>query len=124
VPDFDPTKFDSPELLKAIDDFDHGNYAVAVAVFARLAEMANPRAQCYLAFAYQFGWGVPADGKMAVDLLVSVAQRNIRDGCLSAVAYNNLATIYVTGLPGIEKDECMSEEYRRRSQELGFEMWK
>lgn len=114
--------FDSPALLKAIEDFDKGNYSVAVEQIAPLADAGNPRAQCYLAIAYHFGLGVNVDGKKARELFLGVAEQNIREGHLSALAYNNLATLHFAGVPGIERDPEKGQHYLKRARELGFEM--
>lgn len=114
--------FDSPALRKAIEEFEKGNYLVAVEQMSLLADEGNPRAQCYLAIAYQFGFGVKVDGKRARQLFLRVAKQNIREGHLSAIAYNNLATLYFAGVPGIESDPEKGHMYLKRARELGFEM--
>jgi Sel1 repeat-containing protein len=114
--------FDTPALLEAIEEFEKGNYTLAIEELNLLADAGNPRAQCYLALAYQFGLGVRMDGKRAKRLLLMVAQQNIREGHLSAVAYNNLATLYFAGVAGIKSDPEKGQMYLKRSRELGFEM--
>ena len=116
------TDFDSPEMLHAIDELDKGNYSAAFALLLPLAEAGNPRAQCNLATLYQAGLGVEPDGRKAVELYQTVAEQNIRESCLSGIAYNNLATIYITGGPGIEPDRQKSQEFKERARALGFEM--
>lgn len=114
--------FDSPEVLKAIDELEKGHHAEAFSLLVPLADAGNPKALCNLATLYHLGLGVQVDGRKAVELYSRVAEQNIRDGCLSGVAYNNLATIYVTGLPGIEPNDEKSREYLARARALGFQM--
>jgi TPR repeat protein len=113
---------DSEKLLKAIDELNSGNHAAAVMLLGPLADGDNLRAKCYLAHAYHLGLGVEMDGRKAVELYLSVAERNIQEGRLSALAYNNLATIYLTGAPGVQRDVEKGQRYLTRSRELGFEM--
>jgi uncharacterized protein len=114
--------FDSPTMLEAIDAMDKGDYSAASALLLPLAEAGNPRAQCNLATLYQCGLGVTVDGRKAIELYERVAQQNFSEGHLSAIAYNNLATIYFTGLPGVERDPEKGQQYLKRARELGFEM--
>lgn len=116
------TTFDSPEMLKAIEEIENGDYSAAAALLIPLADDGNPRAQCNLAALYSAGLGVPMDGARAVELYESVGKRNIQEGHLSAIAYNNLATIYFTGLPGFEADPGKAQEYLNRAREMGFGM--
>lgn len=113
---------DFPEMLKALDELENGNHASAFALLAPLASAGNLRAQCNLASLYHLGLGVQLDGRKAVELYQSVAEKGIREGCLSGLAYNNLATIYFTGLPGIDPDPEKGKECLVRARELGFEM--
>ncbi|HLJ41963.1 MAG TPA: hypothetical protein VKT50_10790 [Candidatus Acidoferrales bacterium] len=115
-------EFDSPEVLKAIEELNRGNYSVAVALLVPLAEAGNPKAQCNLASLYHLGLGVESDGKRAVELYKKVAEHNVLEGNLSALAYNNLATIYFTGAPGVEADWAKANAYLTRARDLGFEM--
>ncbi|HKV94281.1 MAG TPA: hypothetical protein VJW20_17160 [Candidatus Angelobacter sp.] len=115
-------KFNTPELLKALDQLESRQYAAAVVVLKLLAEAGNPKAQCNLATCYQCGWGVEMDAQEAVRLYEIVAKQNIRDEHLSAIACNNVAGIYSCGAPGVTPDHQKAEEYRRLSQSLGFPM--
>jgi TPR repeat protein len=116
------TDFNSPTMLRAIDEMDKRNYSVALALLVPLAEMGNQRARCNLAILYSFGWGVTMNAKKAVELYHGVAEQNIQEGHLSAIAYNNLATIYFTGVSGVERDIEKGQECLARARELGFEM--
>jgi TPR repeat protein len=114
--------FDSPEMLNALEELEKGNHAEAFALLVPLANAGNPRAQCNLATLYHLGRGVQKDGRKAIELYRRVAEQGIREACLSGVAYNNLATIYFTGLPGIEPNPEKAREYLAHARELGFEM--
>jgi uncharacterized protein len=114
--------FDNAQLLKAIDELARRNHVAAFELLLPLADAGNPKAQCNLATLYHLGLGVKADGRKAVDLYLKVAEQDIREEHLSGIAYNNLATIYSTGLPGIERDGEKSKEYLARARKLGFEM--
>jgi TPR repeat protein len=114
--------FDSPELLKALENIEKGNYSEAFESLVSLSQNSNPKAQCNLANLYHFGWGVKVDGKKAVELYLKVAQQNIREERLSGLAYQNLSTIYVTGLPEIEPDPERARDYFARARAMGFEM--
>jgi TPR repeat protein len=113
-------RFDSPELLEAIENIEKGSYSAAFEALATLAQDGNPKAQCNLANLYHFGWGVKVDGKKAIELYLKVAQQNISEECLSGVAYQNLSTIYVTGLSEIAPDPERAREYAARAKELGI----
>jgi TPR repeat protein len=114
--------FDSPELLKALENIEKRNYSIAVETLAPLAQAGNPKAQCNLANLYHFGWGVETDAKKAIELYHRVAQQNIREEYLSGLAYQSLSTIYITGLPGIEPDRERAADFADRAKELGFVM--
>jgi TPR repeat protein len=115
-------KFDSPEVLAALDAIENRNYSRAFELLLPIANAGNPKAQCNLATLYQAGWGVNADGLKAVELYLHVAEQQIVEECLSGVAYNNLATIYSTGLRGIMPDPEKAKVYHRRAEALGFTM--
>jgi TPR repeat protein len=106
----------------ALDEIERKNYSAALKLLAPLAHAGSAEAMCNLATLYQCGWGVEADGRRAVELYEQVARLNIREGHLSGVALNNLATIYTTGLPGVEPDSEKAEECREMARQLSFEM--
>ncbi|HWX56402.1 MAG TPA: hypothetical protein VN176_17590 [Verrucomicrobiae bacterium] len=114
--------YDTPELIVALKAMSERDYREAFRLLSQLADADNPKAQCNLATCYHLGLGVEADGAKAVDLYTRVAEQNIRDEHLSAIAYNNMASIYVVGLPGIETDHQKAVEYRKKSDALGFPM--
>jgi TPR repeat protein len=111
-----------PEIETALDEIENKNYSAALRLLARLAEAGSPDAICNLATLYQCGLGVEMDGKRAVALYEQVARLNIRERHLSGIAFHNLATIYITGLAGIEPNPQKAEEYGERARQLGFAM--
>lgn len=110
------------EIEAALDEIERRNYSAALKLLVPLAEAGSAEAMCNLATLYQCGWGVETDGRRAVELYEQVARLKIREGHLSGVALNNLATIYTTGLPGVEPDSQKAEECRDLARQLNFEM--
>jgi TPR repeat protein len=115
-------ELNSPEMVDAMSALENDDFPLAFRRLSPLAEAGNPKAQCNLATLYHFGLGVEADGRKAVELYQGVAEQDIRQEHLSGIAYNNLATIYICGFPGIEADPEKASEYRNRAKALGFEM--
>jgi TPR repeat protein len=111
---------DTSGIERAIDAIKTKNYSAALALLVPLAEAGNLAAISNLATMYQCGLGVSANGEKAVELYLRVARENIRDECLSGVAYHNLATIYTTGASGVERDLDKAEEYENLAEALGF----
>ena len=116
------TNFDTLEMLRAVEQMEKGNYSTAFELLVPLAEAGNPRAQINLATLYHFGLGVGVCGARAIDLYRTVAEQNIPEGHLSALACNNLATLFFTGLPGVERNPEEGQRYLARARDLGFEM--
>jgi TPR repeat protein len=112
----------TPEIETALDEIENKNYVAALRLLAPLAEAGSPEAICNLATLYQCGWGVQMDGKRAVELYERVARLDILEKRLSGVAFHNLATIYTTGLPGVEPNPQKADECSKRARQLGFEM--
>ena len=115
-------ELNSPEMVEAMNALENKEYPLAFRLLQPLAEAGNPKAQCNLATLYHFGLGVDVDGQKAVKLYREVAEQGIRQEHLSGIAYNNLATIFVSGFPGIEADRQKADDYRNRARALGFEM--
>jgi TPR repeat protein len=107
---------------RALEHIAGKSYARAVELLLPLVEHGNPRAQCNMALLYSFGFGVSQDTARAVELYRLVGEQNIREGHLSALAYHNLATLFVTGAPGLPPDPARAREFARKSEELGFPM--
>jgi TPR repeat protein len=113
--------FDAPEVLEAIENIQNGNYSAAFdEVLAPLSEAGNPMVQCNLANLCHFGWGVPADGKKAVELYLAVAHQNIEESHLSAIAYQSLSTLYACGAPGIKPDGTFAASIGRWQGSTGL----
>jgi len=109
-------------LDEGIKAFDAGNYSDAYSILIALAEMGNAQAQCYIASMYQLGLGVQVDGIKAVEWYTKAAKQEIKEGFISAIAYNNLATIYIADTPSILPDRKLAKKYQQKARELGFEM--
>ncbi len=112
---------DSVRLEKAFAEIENKNYATALVLLTPLVEAGNLHATCNLAALYQCGWGVNANGPLAVELYLKVARSHIKEKGLSGIAYHNLATIYATGLPGVERDIEKAREYHRLAEILGVD---
>jgi hypothetical protein len=115
-----------PNTMSKLDDglkaYQQGDYVRALRFLLPLAEAGNAEAQCYVASMHQGGLGVLADGQEAVKWYRKAAEQEVREGKISATAYNNLATIFSTGIPGISPDPLLAKQYWRKAAELGFEM--
>jgi TPR repeat protein len=109
-------QFDSPEMLEAMSALEKNDYLTAFRLFKPLAEAGNPKAQCNLAALYQVGAGVETNQQIAIELYSRVAERQIMEEHLSAIAYNNLATIY--SLTNPQK----AAEYQRQAKAMGFDI--
>jgi hypothetical protein len=60
------------------------------------------------------------DGRPASD--VKVAEQNIQDQHLSALAYQSLATLYITRAPGVDPDREKAAQYEKLAKDLGFDV--
>jgi len=108
------------EVDTAIDAIEARDYAAAVKILAPLSEQGNAKATINLALLYSCGWGVALDAPRAEEMYLRVGQLGIREGLISAVAYNNLGTMHLQGQPGIERDDEKAEKYFRLADELGL----
>jgi len=114
--------FDSPNMLKAVEELEKKNYLAALELLVPLVDAGNPKAECNLATLYHLGLGVEPDGKKAVELYLKVAEQNIRQQHLSGLAYQNLSALYVIGAPGLEPDYEKPATYRALALKTGFGM--
>lgn len=89
-------------------------YAELLDYVIPFANAGHPVAQCMAGVLYQLGMGVPQDGPLAESWLRQAAEQG------DAVAWNNLGTLFLMGLPGLEADLVESERCYARSSELGF----
>lgn len=110
------------QLLEGINAFDTEDYSRAMELLLPLAESGVASAQCYIASMYQGGFGVPMSGKAAIDWYLKAALQEEMEERVSATAYNNLATIYSTGMLDVYADRDMAKKYWKKASDLGFEM--
>ena len=106
------------EVKKAIDivsqAFSDGNYGQALVLLKPLADAGIAEAVGMLGLAYQKGAGVEVDSEKAVELL----QKAVEMG--DAVAAHNLGLLYQEGMPGVEKNELVSQRYFELATEMGM----
>jgi len=101
------------QLNAAQDAINTERYADALAILEPLCAIKDPTAQSMLGTLYQLGLGVPVNGAKAISLLTAAAEKG------NGVAAHNLGSIYVTGLPGVERDTERSRFYYRLARDLG-----
>lgn len=106
--------FEQLNAAKAAMEADE--YGQAIALLEPLCHEGVPDAQSMLGVLYQIGIGVPGDGKRAVTLLRSAAEKGV------GLAAHNLATLYATGAPGIEPDPELSRHYLLMARNLGVNL--
>ena len=107
---------DRDELEEGMAAYNHGDYAMALRALAPLAEKGIAEAQCMIASIYHLGLGVSTDGAEAVKWYRRAAEQG------HPVAYNNLGSIYRTGMLGVSIDHQKAKECYRKAVECGFEM--
>lgn len=112
----------SKELEEGIEAFEKEDYSRAFLLLMPLAQAGYAQAQCYVASMYQCGSGVPVDGALAVEWYYKAARQAETEQNISAIAYNNLGTIYNNGMPGVSANHSLARECWRKAVELGFEM--
>ena len=110
------------EFDDGLDAYQRGDYKHALHLLLPLANAGNAKAQCHIASMYQGGLGVPVSGQEAVKWYTKAAEQKDLEGKISGIAYNNLATIFFTGVPEIPADFMLAELYWRKAVELGFKM--
>lgn len=113
---------DISRLKAGIKAFENEEYSEAMEQFMPLAEKGIVQAQCYIACIFQGGFGVPVNGQKAIKWYTKAAKQNVTDNNLSAIAYNNLATIYSTGLPGTPLNMELAKKNWSKAKALGFKM--
>jgi TPR repeat protein len=104
----------------ALDAIDAQDYATAVEILRPLAEQGNGKAIINLALLYSCGWGVPLDARKAAEMYERVGALEIQDQLISAIAYNNLATLYIAEPPGLPRDDEKAARYRELAEKLGL----
>ncbi|MBI1923937.1 sel1 repeat family protein [Candidatus Poribacteria bacterium] len=110
------------DLEKGIEAFQNEDYSKAFSLLMPLAKAGFAQAQCYIASMYHGGFGVPVDGPKAVKWYRKAAAQGETQEHISAVAYNNLGTIYSAGMPGVSVDHRLTRKCWCKAAELGFEM--
>ena len=115
-------KYKLKPLEEGIEAFQNEDFSKAYTLLMPLAKAGYAKAQCYIASLYQGGFGVPVNGAKAVEWYLLAAKQEEKDERVSATAYNNLGTIYSTGMPGVPADIGRAKECWRQAVELGFDM--
>jgi hypothetical protein len=113
-------KYVRNEVDTALDAAEKQNYAAALSILVPLAEQGNAKAIINLALLYSCGWGVPLDALKAAEMYEGVGKLEIRAGLTSAIAYNNLASLYAADAPGIPRDEEKAAQYWGLAESLGL----
>ena len=98
-----------------LEAFSRGDYAEVFRSASPFAEAGHPDAQCMLSLLYQCGYGVPQDPASAERWLIRATEQQ------SALAWNNLGTLYLMGLPGVARNPAKALECYLRARELGFD---
>lgn len=91
-----------------------GQYAEAVEYLRKAAERDYTAAFVHLGSAYDNGWGVPKDLKVAVDLYRRAAERGNADG------QRNLGLAYLAGT-GVPKDEKLAVDWIMKAATQGYD---
>jgi TPR repeat protein len=108
------------QLARGVAAAERKDWAEAARLLLPLAEAGDAVARCNLATMYSIGFGVPVDVHKAAELYLDVAERGIEEGHLSALAYHNLAVLYVTGGPAFERDLDKAGDFERLAKAAGF----
>jgi TPR repeat protein len=109
-------------LSEGVSAYDNSNYERAFELLMPLAQQGVCKAQCHIACMYQLGLGVSESGKQAKDWYLKAGEQNVLDEVLSGTAYHNLSVIYTVGSSDLKSDLQKSEEYKKLSVALGFDM--
>jgi len=110
------------DIERALQLIDEGKYRPALEIIEPLAKKNDPYGVLNLALCYHLGFGVPVNLEKAIELYLSVGERNIVEGHLSALAYHNLATLFITGGRSITPDAVKAAQYENLARQLGFGM--
>ena len=104
--------YDAQGTIEAFADADYGQVLRSALPFA---EAGNADAQCMIALLYECGYGVPQDAVIAESWLRRAVEQD------HALAWNNLGTLYLLGLPGVPRDREKAQKCYMRAKELGFD---
>jgi len=108
------------KLEKGLREFSSGHFKKAYLILLPYARAGNVIAQGYIGVMYMTGVGVKVNGLKAVEWLKKAAKQ--KKDKISAVAYNNLGTVYITGIPPVRKNSSIAKMYWKKAFELGFTM--
>ena len=78
------------------------------------AEAGNPDAQCMMSLMYQGGFGVQRDLREAERWLLLATARD------SAIAWNNLGTLYICAGQELDEQHKSAQECYEEAKRLGF----
>ncbi len=104
--------YNSDDVLTA---FQREDYASVLKAAMPHAVAGNADAQCMISFLYQSGSGVPRDLVKAEEWLLKATAQD------SALAWNNLGTLYAVGGPGLSQGQEKAHYCYLRAKELGFD---
>ena len=89
-----------------------GDYPAALAILQPLADKGQARAQTILGAMIEWGLGVPADPKRAVELCKDAENQGF------PAAMSNLGWVYEDGIGGLTKDDAMDRKWYWKAAEL------
>lgn len=95
--------------------FSEGRYGEALLLLRPLADAGVAEAIGMLALAYQRGAGVEINSEKALELY----QKAMEMG--DAIAAYHLGMLYKTGMPGLEPNESLADEYLSQAKEMGLD---
>jgi TPR repeat protein len=93
-----------------------GDYVEAYRLLLPLAESGDAEIQCALGTMYHLGLGFPPDGQLAEQWFLKSGLQGY------ALAYSNLAGMYVSGCADLDADLEQAKFYYRKAAEHSFEM--
>ncbi len=102
----------NPDVVMAA--FERRDYAFVLENAMPFAAAGNPDAQCMVSLLYQCGLGVEKDIDEAERWLLKAAEQD------SALAWNNLGTLYTICDSGLCHSRERIKECYQRAKELGF----
>ena len=107
---------ESKLLADAESAFDSGDETRAITILESLCDSGVVEAMAALGVIYQTRAVSDAEGKRVIALLSHAAEHG------SGLAAHNLATAYVTGLPGVPVNLEASRKYLQLAKSLGVEL--
>ena len=93
-----------------------GDYIEAYRLLLPFAERGDAEVQCAVGSMYHLGLGIPPDGQIAEQWFLKSGLQGY------ALAYSNLAGIYVSGCANLDADLVKAKFYYRKAAENGFDM--